>query len=125
MATVTTPFSGSLRSPVFNTIVKMAEAGHFQPFVARFNQGNNITHSYDTISTDKPNYNLHHFWQDLKKQMATALIQMQLKDSNIKVLKDKQFTHNLVQRLSSSAPPCKAVCLRSIKRLVEYPKMVK
>lgn len=57
--------------------------------------------------------------------MAAALIQMHLKDINIQVLKDKQFTHNLVQMLSSSAPACKATCLRSIKKLVEYPKMVK
>ena len=47
-------------------VVKMAEAGHFQPFVARFNQGN-ITHSYDTLSNGKPNHNLCHFLQDLKR----------------------------------------------------------
>lgn len=84
-------------------VVKMAEAGHFQPFVARFNQGP----------------------QETRTLMAAALIPMQLKDGNIKVLKEKQFTHNLVQMLSSSAPACKAACLRSIKKLVEYPKMVK
>ena len=108
-------------------VVKMAEAGHFQPFVARFNQGNNITHSYDTIFIDKPKYKLSLFAgpQETRTLMAAALIPMQLKDSNIKVLKEKQFTHNLVQMLSSSAPACKAACLRSIKKLVEYPKMVK
>ena len=47
-------------------VVKMAEAGHFQPFVARFNQGN-ITRSYDTLSNGKPNHNLCHLLQDLKR----------------------------------------------------------
>lgn len=47
-------------------VVKMAEAGHFQPFVARFNQGN-TTRSYDTPSNGKPNHNLSHSLQDLKR----------------------------------------------------------
>ncbi|XP_059448154.1 U-box domain-containing protein 44-like isoform X1 [Corylus avellana] len=84
-------------------VVKMAEVGHFQPFVARFNQGP----------------------QETRTLMAAALIEMQLKESSIKDLKNKQFIHNLVQMLSSSAPACKVACLRSIKKLVEYPKMVK
>lgn len=84
-------------------VVKMAEVGHFQPFVARFNQGP----------------------QETRTLMAAALIEMQLKESSIKDLKNKHFIHNLVQMLSSSAPACKVACLRSIKKLVEYPKMVK
>ncbi|XP_041012636.1 U-box domain-containing protein 44-like [Juglans microcarpa x Juglans regia] len=84
-------------------VVKMAEAGHFQPFVARFNQGP----------------------QETRTLMAAALIDMQLKESSIKDLQNKQFIHNLVQMLSSSVPACKVACLRSIKKLVQYPKMVK
>ncbi|KAG2706361.1 hypothetical protein I3760_05G100400 [Carya illinoinensis] len=84
-------------------VVKMAEAGHFQPFVARFNQGP----------------------QETRTLMAAALIEMQLKESNIKDLQNRQFIHNLVQMLSSSAPACKVACLKSIKKLVQYPKMVK
>lgn len=57
--------------------------------------------------------------------MAAALIKMQLKENSIKDLKDRQFIHNLVQMLSSSSPASKSACLKSIKKLVAYPKMVK
>ncbi|GMN49394.1 hypothetical protein TIFTF001_018542 [Ficus carica] len=84
-------------------VVKMAEVGHFQLFVARFNQGP----------------------QETRARMAAALIQMPLKENNIKDLKDKEFIHNLIQMLSSSFPACKSTCLKSIKKLLPYDKMVK
>lgn len=84
-------------------VVKMAEAGHFQPFVARFNQGP----------------------QETRAWMAAALTQMPLKENNIKDLKDKEFIHNLIQMLSSSIPACKSACLKSIQKLLSYHKMVK
>ncbi|KAG7978594.1 hypothetical protein I3843_05G090400 [Carya illinoinensis] len=84
-------------------VVKMTEVGHFQPFVARFNQGP----------------------QETRTLMAAALIEMQLKESNINDLQNKEFIHKLVQMLSSRAPACKVACLRSIKKLIQYPKMVK
>ncbi|KAH7516827.1 hypothetical protein FEM48_Zijuj10G0176200 [Ziziphus jujuba var. spinosa] len=84
-------------------VVKMAEAGHFQPFVSRFNQGP----------------------QETRALMAAALIKMQLKENSIKDLKDRQFIHNLIQMLSSSFPASKSACLKSIKKLLAYPRMVK
>ncbi|KAA8532272.1 hypothetical protein F0562_032305 [Nyssa sinensis] len=94
-----------LQSLTFNThfVVKMAEAGHFQPFVACFNKGP----------------------QETRASMAADLIKMQLKDNSIKDLKDKQFIHNLVQMLSSSTPACKSAGLKSIKKLVAHQKIVK
>jgi hypothetical protein len=107
-------------------VVKMAEVGHFQPFVARFNQGNIIFHMIPIKwqTTYQPGSPLAGP-QETRTLMAAALIEMQLKESSINDLKNKQFIHNLVQMLSSSAPACKVACLRSIKKLVEYPKMVK
>ncbi|KAL5538799.1 hypothetical protein UlMin_044624 [Ulmus minor] len=84
-------------------VVKMAEAGYFQPFVARFNQGP----------------------QETRAWMAAALIKMELKENNINDLKDKQFIHNLIQMLSSSFPASKSACLKSIKKLLAYPKLVR
>lgn len=57
--------------------------------------------------------------------MAAALTNMQLKENSIKDLKDRQFIHNLIQMLSSSIPASKSACLKSIKKLLAYPKMVK
>lgn len=85
--------------------VKTAEAGYFQPFVARFNQaaGN----------------------QETRALMAAALVNMQLKENNISDLKNKQFVENLVQLLSSYSSACKSACIKCVKKLIQYPKMVK
>ncbi|XP_057948956.1 U-box domain-containing protein 44-like isoform X2 [Malania oleifera] len=83
--------------------VKMAEVGHFKPFVARFNQGH----------------------QETRASMAAALIKIQLKENSIKDLKDEQFIHNLVHMLPASSPACKSASLHSIKKLIAYPEMVK
>lgn len=107
-------------------VVKMAEVGHFQPFVTRFNQGNIIFHMIPTNwQTIYQPGSLLAGPQETRTLMAAALIEMQLKESSIEDLKNKQFIHNLVQMLSSSAPACKVACLRSITKLVEYPRMVK
>lgn len=83
--------------------VKMAEAGYFPPFVACFNQGA----------------------QETRALMSSALIKMELNETNIKDLKDKQFLHNMIQMLSSNNPICKSTCLKCIKKLIAYPKIVK
>ncbi|OMP06500.1 Armadillo [Corchorus olitorius] len=83
--------------------VKMAEAGYFQSFVARFNEGH----------------------QETRALMAAALVNMQLKENSISDLKDKQFVHNLVHMLSSNSPACKSASIKCIKKLIQYPKMVK
>ncbi|XVF02079.1 hypothetical protein REPUB_Repub04eG0145500 [Reevesia pubescens] len=84
-------------------VVKMAEAGYFQSLVARFNQGH----------------------QETRPLMAAAIVNMQLKENSINDLKDKQFVHNLVHMLSSNSPACKTACIKCVKKLVQYPKMVK
>ncbi|KAF8400098.1 hypothetical protein HHK36_015973 [Tetracentron sinense] len=84
-------------------VVKMAEAGQFKPFVARFNQGPRET----------------------RCSMAAAVIKMQINGNSISDLENKQFIHNLVQMLSSSTPACVSACLQSIKKLSAYPNMVK
>ncbi|MBA0682709.1 hypothetical protein Goari_024404 [Gossypium aridum] len=85
--------------------VKMAEAGYFQSFVARFNQAAGQ--------------------QETQALMAEALEKMQLKENSINDLKDKQFVHNLVHLLSSNSPAWKSACIKCVKKLVPYPKMVK
>ncbi|MBA0791719.1 hypothetical protein Gohar_016284 [Gossypium harknessii] len=57
--------------------------------------------------------------------MASALIEMQLKENSINDLKDKQFVHNLVHMLAANAPACKSACIKCVKKLIQYPKMVK
>ncbi|XP_022764127.1 U-box domain-containing protein 44-like [Durio zibethinus] len=84
-------------------VVKMAEAGYFQSFVTQFNQGH----------------------QETRALMAAALVKMQLKENSINDLKDKQFVHNLVHMLSSNSPACKSACIKCVKKLAQYPKMVK
>ncbi|XP_050373947.1 U-box domain-containing protein 44-like [Argentina anserina] len=83
-------------------VVKMAEAGHFQPFVARF-----IDAAGET-----------------KTLMAAALVNMQLKENNIDDLREPQFIHNLIQMLGSSSPASKSACLKCIKKLVAHHKIV-
>lgn len=57
--------------------------------------------------------------------MAAALINMRLNENSIKTLKDRQFAQNLIQMLSSNSPACKSACLKCIKKLIAYPKMIK
>ncbi|TXG49001.1 hypothetical protein EZV62_024876 [Acer yangbiense] len=83
--------------------VKMAEAGYFPPFIACFNQG----------------------VQETRALMAAAFTNMELRESSIKDLKDRQFIHNMIQMLSSNNQACKSTCLKCIKKLIAYPKMVK
>ncbi|KAL6188313.1 hypothetical protein ACLB2K_039706 [Fragaria x ananassa] len=83
-------------------VVKMAEAGHFQPFVARFNNAAGETRTL----------------------MAAALVKMQLKENNIDELREQQFIHKLIQMLSSSSPASKSACLKCIKKLVAHHKIV-
>ncbi|PPR92028.1 hypothetical protein GOBAR_AA28655 [Gossypium barbadense] len=96
-----------LRNLSSNThfVVKMAESGFFQSFVARFNQA--VGH------------------QETRALLASALIEMQLKENSINDLKDKQFVHNLVHMLATNAPACKSACIKCVKKLIQYPKMVK
>ncbi|KAJ4973561.1 hypothetical protein NE237_006735 [Protea cynaroides] len=84
-------------------VIKMAEAGHFPPFVVRFNQGSS----------------------EARAVMAAALIEMQLDDINTRHFEDEQFIHKLVEMFSSSSPACKSACLQCIKKLLAYPKMAK
>ncbi|XWS39392.1 hypothetical protein CRYUN_Cryun18bG0050300 [Craigia yunnanensis] len=84
-------------------VVKMAEAGYLQSFVARFNQGH----------------------QETRALMAAALVNMQLKENSVNDLKDKQFVRSLVHMLSSNSPACKSACIKCVKKLIQYPKMVK
>ncbi|XP_039026881.1 U-box domain-containing protein 44-like, partial [Hibiscus syriacus] len=86
-------------------VVKMAEAGYYQSFVARFNQA--VGH------------------QETRALMAAALVNMQLKENSINDLKDEQFVHNLVHMLSSNSPACKSACIKCVKKLIQYAKMVK
>ncbi|KAL5732349.1 hypothetical protein ACOSQ2_032041 [Xanthoceras sorbifolium] len=83
--------------------VRMAEAGYFPPFIACFNQG----------------------VQETRALMAAALSKMKLKENSIKDLKDRQFIHSMIQMLSSNNPACKSACLKCIKKLIAYPKMIK
>lgn len=83
-------------------VIKMAEAGHFQPFVARFNQGP----------------------QESRALMAADLIKMQLKENNIKDFEDGKFIRSLIQMLSSNSPAYKSVCLKCVKKLMVYPHIV-
>ncbi|OWM76269.1 U-box domain-containing protein 44-like [Punica granatum] len=94
-----------LQNLSFNThfVVKMAESGHFHPFVARFNQGP----------------------QETRALMAAALFQMPLKENGVLELKNEQFMHNLVQMLSSNSPASKAASLKTTKKLMAYPELVK
>lgn len=57
--------------------------------------------------------------------MCSALIKMELKEAIAKDLKDRKFIHNMIQMLSSNNPGCKSSCLRCIKKLIAYPKIVK
>lgn len=84
-------------------VIKMAEAGHFQPFVARFNQGP----------------------QESRALMAADLIKMQLKENNLKDLEDGKFIRSLIQMLSANSPAYKSVCLKCVKKLMVYPHIVK
>ncbi|KAJ9180489.1 hypothetical protein P3X46_008721 [Hevea brasiliensis] len=84
-------------------VVKMAEAGYFQPFVARFNQGP----------------------QESRGWMADDLLKMQLKENRMKDLEDGQFIQSLIQMLSSNSSAYKLVCLKCIKKLTAYPRMAK
>ncbi|KAJ0045086.1 hypothetical protein Pint_05580 [Pistacia integerrima] len=83
--------------------VKMAEAGYYQPFVACFNQGSPETRSL----------------------MAAALMNMQLKENSIAVLKERPFIHNIIQLLSSNSPASKSACLKCINKFIAYPRMLK
>lgn len=114
-------------------VVKMAEAGHFQPFVARFNEGkNDMPDNEGKCHTFRLLHNVIIFpWslfaapQETRTLMAAALAKMQLKENSVEDLKEPQFIQNLVQMLSSSSPACKSACLKSIKKLVAYPRSVK
>lgn len=114
-------------------VVKMAEAGHLQPFVARFNEGkNDMPDNEGKCHTFRLLHNVIIFpWplfaapQETRTLMAAALTNMQLKENSVEDLKEPQFIQNLVQMLSSSSPACKSACLKSIKKLVAYPRIVK
>ncbi|KAJ6307759.1 hypothetical protein OIU76_017532 [Salix suchowensis] len=95
---------GTLQNLSSNTsfVIEMAEAGHFQPFVAHFNQGP----------------------QESRALMAADLIKMQLKENNIKDLADGQFIQSLIQMLSSNSPAHKSACLKCVKKLMVYPRIV-
>ncbi|KAI3410869.1 RING-type E3 ubiquitin transferase [Psidium guajava] len=89
-----------LQNLSFNThfVVKMAECGYFRPFVCRFNEGS----------------------QETRALMAAALVQMQLKETNIIDFKNDSFIHSLVEMLSSSSPAYKSACLQAIKNLMAH-----
>lgn len=89
----------------FNThfVIKMAEAGYFHPFIARFIQG--------ALET--------------QASMATELVRMQLNEEKVKAFEHKQFVGSLVRLLSSSSPAFRLACLHCIKKLSAYPTMAK
>ncbi|GAV82584.1 U-box domain-containing protein [Cephalotus follicularis] len=89
--------------------VKMAEAGHFQPFVTCFN----LVHQ--SLCAGQ---------QEARASMAAAFTKMQLRENSMKDLKDKQFIQFLIRMLSSNSPACKSACLKCIKKLIAYPEMV-
>lgn len=62
--------------------------------------------------------------QETRTLMAAALVKMQLKENNIDDLREQQFIHNLIQMLASSSPASKSACLKCIKKLVAYHKIV-
>ncbi|XP_077250190.1 U-box domain-containing protein 44-like [Tasmannia lanceolata] len=84
-------------------VIKMAEAGHFQPYLIRFNQ--------------EP--------METQASMATDLVKMQLNDKSVKVFEDMQFISALVRLLSSSSPAYRSACLQCIKKLSAYLMMAK
>ncbi|KAK1293869.1 U-box domain-containing protein 44 [Acorus calamus] len=71
-------------------VIKMAEAGHFQPFLDRFHDAPSETSA---------------------ASMAIALAEMQLTDSGAKHFEDERFIAHLVRTLRISA------CLHCLKRL--------
>ncbi|KAF5203047.1 U-box domain-containing protein [Thalictrum thalictroides] len=84
-------------------VIKMAEAGHFKPFVFRFTEG-----SLET-----------------RASMAEALVDIQIGDDKIRCFKHRHFICKLVEMLSSSSPACIGECLKCIKKLLLHSKMVK
>ncbi|ERN06339.1 putative U-box domain-containing protein 42 [Amborella trichopoda] len=80
-----------------NSVVKMAEAGYFQPFLSQFLQGSS----------------------EARVSMAGALAKMQLNEDNAQALSNKHFLRGLVQVLSTgSLSP-----LLCIKKLSTFPKL--
>ncbi|KAJ6712895.1 RING-TYPE E3 UBIQUITIN TRANSFERASE [Salix purpurea] len=129
---------GTLQNLSSNTsfVIEMAEAGHFQPFVAHFNQGFSFSFFFFSLkrhawhNTFLPlfheplNHYLHAGPQESRALMAADLIKMQLKENNIKDLADGQFIQSLIQMLSSNSPAHKSACLKCVKKLMVYPRIV-
>ncbi|XP_068666596.1 U-box domain-containing protein 44-like [Aristolochia californica] len=84
-------------------VIKMAEAGHFQPFLSHFNRGP----------------------PDTKATMAAALLKMQLNENSAKVLEEEHFASTIVRFLSSSSPAYRSGCHQCIKKLSAYPMIGK
>ncbi|PIA41329.1 hypothetical protein AQUCO_02200026v1 [Aquilegia coerulea] len=83
-------------------VIKMAEAGHFKPFVFHFTEG-----SLET-----------------RASMAAALVDIQIGDDKIKSFEHRHFICKLVEMLSSHSPACIGACLKCINKLLLHSKMV-
>ncbi|XP_039133430.1 U-box domain-containing protein 44-like isoform X2 [Dioscorea cayenensis subsp. rotundata] len=91
--------------PSSNTefIVKMAEAGHFDPFLAQFHQVPSAT----------------------RFLMATALTRIQLSESAANKFETEDFIRALTKMLYSNPPDSKSACLLCIKKLVTFQRLAR
>lgn len=91
--------------PSSNTefIVKMAEAGHFDPFLAQFHQVPSAT----------------------RRLMATALTTIRLSESAADKFETEDFIRALTKMLYSNSPDTKSSCLLCIKKLVTFQRLAR
>ncbi|KAH7670106.1 Zinc finger RING/FYVE/PHD-type protein [Dioscorea alata] len=91
--------------PSSNTefIVKMAEAGHFDPFLAQFHQVPSAARCL----------------------MATALARIQLSESAANKFETEDFIRALTKMLYSNPPDSKSACLLCIKKLVTFQRLAR
>ncbi|XP_019708439.1 U-box domain-containing protein 44 isoform X1 [Elaeis guineensis] len=86
-----------------NFVIKMAEAGYFEPFLACFQQGNSET----------------------RANMAKELTRMHLWESTARHFDNERFISALTKTLYSSSQDYKLKCLGCIKKLLAFPRLVR
>ncbi|XP_017699591.2 U-box domain-containing protein 44-like [Phoenix dactylifera] len=84
-------------------VIKMAEAGYFEPFLACFQQGNS----------------------EIRANMAKELTGMHLWESTARHFENEQFISALTKTLYSSPQDYKLKCLSCIKKLLAFPRFVR
>ncbi|KAJ0973515.1 hypothetical protein J5N97_021474 [Dioscorea zingiberensis] len=91
--------------PSSNTgfVIKMAEAGHFDPFLAQFHQGSSA----------------------MRRLMATALAKIQLSETAAEKFETADFIKALTKMLYSNRPDSKYSCLQCIKKLVGFSRLAR